>query len=90
VLVVLSNIFITMYIVELFTRTKLSPIAVAHHIGAITIAAAAIAMTLNWEHQKDATIEFVMCFIWGRFNTISQCLIVFQSLKSKRPVRRSR
>jgi hypothetical protein len=79
-----------MYISELFTRTKLSHIAAAHHIGAITIGAAAIAMTLQWEHQKDATLEYVMCFLWGKTITLWRRSIVFRPLTANRLVRCSR
>lgn len=54
-----------MYIFELLYRAKLSYVAVMHHIGAIVIAQSAVAMSLNWEHERDATIEFILCFVWG-------------------------
>jgi hypothetical protein len=54
-----------MYIFELLFRAKLSPVAVAHHIGAIVIAQSAVAISLNWQHERDATIEFILCFVWG-------------------------
>lgn len=65
VLIVLDQIFIAMYIFELFYRAKLSPVAVAHHIGAVVIAQSAVAISLNWQHEQDATIEFILCFVWG-------------------------
>jgi hypothetical protein len=65
VLLVLDQIFIGMYVFELFYRAKLSPVAAAHHIGAIVIAQSAVAISLNWEHERDATIEFILCFVWG-------------------------
>lgn len=57
--------FIAMYAFELLYRAKLSPVAVAHHVGAIVIAQSSVAISLNWEHEKDATIEFILCFVWG-------------------------
>jgi hypothetical protein len=54
-----------MYIFELLFRAKLSPVAVAHHIGSVMIAVAAVAISLNWEHQRDATLEFILCCLWG-------------------------
>jgi hypothetical protein len=66
VLLVLNQVFIAMYIFELIFRTKLSPVAVMHHIGSVTIAATAVAISLDWEHQQDATIEFILCYVWGR------------------------
>ncbi|KAK7177716.1 hypothetical protein PSPO01_16238 [Paraphaeosphaeria sporulosa] len=72
VLIVLNQLFIAMYIFELFFRTKLSPVAVAHHIGAIVIAQSSVAISLNWEHERDATIEFILCFVWGAFDIIAE------------------
>ncbi|KAF2012273.1 hypothetical protein BU24DRAFT_426129 [Aaosphaeria arxii CBS 175.79] len=72
VLIVINQIFIAMYVFELLYRAKLSPIACAHHIGAIMIAQSAVAMSLNWEHERDATIEFVLCFVWGAFDLIAE------------------
>lgn len=65
VLMIASQIFTIMYIFELFYREKVSPISFAHHIGAILIAQAAVAMTINFDHQKDAVPEFLLCLIWG-------------------------
>jgi len=70
VLIVLNQLFIAMYIFELFYRAKLSPVAVAHHIGAITIAQSAVTMSLKWEHERDATIEFILCFVWGMLHLV--------------------
>ena len=67
VLIVSSQIFTAMYIFELFYRDQISPISCAHHVGAIVIAQAAIAMSINWGHQKDAIYEFILCFIWGMY-----------------------
>jgi hypothetical protein len=62
-----------MYIFELLFRAKLSPVAVAHHIGAIVIAQSAVAISLNWQHERDATIEFILCFVWGKSCYVSSC-----------------
>jgi hypothetical protein len=72
VLIVLNQLFIAMYIFELFYRAKLSPIAVAHHIGAIMIAQSSVAMSLNWQHERDATIEFDLCFVWGMLYLVTR------------------
>lgn len=69
VLMVASQIFSIMYIFELFYREKVSPISFAHHVGAIVIAQAAVAMTINFDHQKDAVPEFLLCLIWGMYLT---------------------
>lgn len=65
ILMVSSQIFTMMYIFELFYREKVSPISFAHHIGAILIAQAAVAMTVNSDHAKDAVPEFLLCLVWG-------------------------
>lgn len=65
VLVVSSQIFTVMYIFELFYRDAISPISLAHHVGAIVIAQAAVAMSINFDHERDAIPEFLLCFIWG-------------------------
>lgn len=66
VLVVCSQLFISMYVFELFYRPQISPIGALHHIGAIVIAQTAVAISLDFEHEVDATIEFIMCFVWGK------------------------
>lgn len=67
VLIVVNECFIAMYLFELLFRARLSPIAVLHHIGAVVIAQSAVAISLNWEHERDATIEFILCFVWGMY-----------------------
>jgi hypothetical protein len=64
-MIVSSQIFVGMYLTELLFRSKLSPVAVGHHVGAIVITQAAIAISLNAVHERDATIEFILCFFWG-------------------------
>ncbi len=54
-----------MYIFELFYRTKISPVSVGHHIGTIIIGQTAIAISFNLVREKDATIEFILCLVWG-------------------------
>ncbi|KFZ01107.1 hypothetical protein V500_00881 [Pseudogymnoascus sp. VKM F-4518 (FW-2643)] len=65
VMIVSSQIFTVMYIFELFYRDKVSPISCAHHVGAIIITQAAVAMTINFDHESDAVFEFLICFVWG-------------------------
>ncbi|OAA52156.1 hypothetical protein ISF_09320 [Cordyceps fumosorosea ARSEF 2679] len=71
-MIVSSQIFCGMYIFELFFREKVSVISCAHHIGAIVIAQAAIAMSINFDHEKDAVYEFILCFIWGAFDVVAE------------------
>ncbi|KAF2848572.1 hypothetical protein T440DRAFT_500447 [Plenodomus tracheiphilus IPT5] len=72
VLLVLNQVFIAMYLFELIFRTELSYVAVAHHIGSVIIAASAVAISLNWQHERDATIEFMLCYVWGMFDVIAE------------------
>ena len=37
-----------------------------HHIGAILVAQAAIAISLDLSREKDASIEFILCTVWGK------------------------
>jgi hypothetical protein len=30
-------------------------------------------MSLNWEHERDATIEFILCFVWGMLSSEASC-----------------
>ena len=64
-MLVASQIFVGMYLTELLYRSELSIVAVGHHIGAAVIAESAVAISLNAVREKDATIEFVLCFFWG-------------------------
>ncbi|KHN94561.1 uncharacterized protein MAM_07616 [Metarhizium album ARSEF 1941] len=71
VLIVSSQIFTVMYVFELFYRDTISPIAFAHHVGAIVVAQSAVAMSINFDHESDAVYEFILCFIWGEFFLLS-------------------
>lgn len=64
VMIICSQLFTVMYVFELFYRVNVSPISAAHHVGAIIIAQAAVAISLNFSHEQDAVIEFIMCFVW--------------------------
>lgn len=65
ILVVCTNLLCAMYIFELIYRVKISPISTMHHIGTILVAQAAIAISLDLVREKDATIEFILCTVWG-------------------------
>ncbi|OOO04448.1 hypothetical protein COH20_007153 [Aspergillus flavus] len=71
-LVVVAQMLIGMYAFELIYRTRLSPIAVLHHIGTIIIGQSAIAISLDLAREPDADIEFVLCTVWGAFDIISE------------------
>ncbi|KAB8293842.1 hypothetical protein EYC80_009323 [Monilinia laxa] len=49
-----------MYIFELLYRPKISP--------------SAIAISLDLVKERDATIEFILCTVWGAFDIISEFL----------------
>ncbi|KAH7380560.1 hypothetical protein DE146DRAFT_302984 [Phaeosphaeria sp. MPI-PUGE-AT-0046c] len=72
ILLVDNQIFVAMYLFELIFRAQLSPVAVAHHVGSVIIAAAAVAISLDWEHHTDATLEFLLCLLWGAFDCIAE------------------
>ncbi|KAJ6041616.1 uncharacterized protein N7446_010504 [Penicillium canescens] len=72
ILVVVAQALIAMYIFELLYRVKLSPVAVIHHIGTILIGQTAIAISFSSVREPDAEIEFVLCTVWGAFDTISE------------------
>ncbi|TID19684.1 hypothetical protein E2P81_ATG06850 [Venturia nashicola] len=71
-LLILTQLFCSMYIFELLFRSKLSPIAVAHHVGAILIAQTGTVLSLDLNHQQDATIEFMLCLVWGAFDVLAE------------------
>jgi hypothetical protein len=69
ILIIAAQALIAMYVFELFYRTKISPVSAGHHIGTIMIGQSAIAISLNLVREKDATIEFILCTVWGMFGT---------------------
>lgn len=71
-LLILTQLFCSMYIFELLFRSKISPISVAHHIGAILIAQTGTVLSLDLNHQQDATIEFMLCLVWGAFDVLAE------------------
>ncbi|KAJ6179674.1 hypothetical protein N7519_010135 [Penicillium mononematosum] len=70
ILIIVAQMLIGIYIFELIYRVKLSPVAVMHHIGTIFIGQAAIAISLRPLRESDAYIEFVLCTVWGAFDTV--------------------
>lgn len=69
-LIVVAQMLIAMYIFELLYRSKLSPVAILHHIGTIIIGQSAIAISLRLAREPDADIEFILCTVWGKLNYI--------------------
>jgi len=77
VLLVLNQVFIAMYVFELMFRAKLSPVAVAHHTGSVIIAAVAVAYSYNWQAHPDATLEFILCYLWGKIPPLRMALLTW-------------
>jgi hypothetical protein len=65
-LIVVAQMLIGMYVFELLYRSKLSPVAVTHHIGTIIVGQSAIAISLKLAREPDADIEFILCTVWGK------------------------
>jgi len=38
------------------------------------IGQAAVAISLNYSHERDADIEFILCTIWGAFDVVCESL----------------
>ncbi|KAM0307170.1 hypothetical protein ACHAO8_010563 [Botrytis cinerea] len=74
VLIIAAQMLIAMYIFELLYRPKISPVSVGHHVGTILIGQSAIAISLDLVKERDATIEFILCTVWGAFDIISEFL----------------
>ncbi|KAJ7109256.1 hypothetical protein C8R44DRAFT_884320 [Mycena epipterygia] len=72
ILVISSQMLVGMFIFELIYRTKISPISVVHHMASILIAQAAITISIDME--RDSSIEFLLCTVWGAFDIISEFL----------------
>ena len=69
VLVVCTQVLCGMYIFELIYRVKVSPIATMHHLGTILVGEAAVAISLDLSREKNATIEFILCTVWGEWSS---------------------
>ena len=63
-LLIAAQMLTGMFIFELIYRVKISPVSVAHHIGSIMVAQAAIAISVDG--QRVSSIEFLLCTVWGK------------------------
>ncbi|KAJ7728135.1 hypothetical protein DFH07DRAFT_999071 [Mycena maculata] len=72
ILVVVAQMLVGMFLFELIYRTKISPISVVHHMASILVAQAAI--TISVSANKDSSIEFLLCLVWGAFDIICEML----------------
>ena len=65
-LLIAAQMLTGMFIFELIYRVRISPVSVAHHIGSIMIAQAAI--TISVKGDQESSIEFLLCTVWGKYN----------------------
>ncbi|KAJ7716008.1 hypothetical protein DFH07DRAFT_974023 [Mycena maculata] len=72
ILVVSAQMLAGMFLFELIYRTKISPISVVHHMASILVAQAAI--TISVSENKDSSVEFLLCTVWGAFDIICEML----------------
>jgi hypothetical protein len=72
ILLVLTQLFVALYVFELFTRKRVSMISSLHHVGAIIIAQSAVVLSLDLARQANATVEFVLCLVWAAFDVLSE------------------
>jgi hypothetical protein len=72
ILLVLTQLFVALYVFELLIRKAPSPIAVMHHAGAIIIAQSAVVLSLRLEKEGNATMEFVLCLVWAAFDVLAE------------------
>jgi len=70
ILLIAAQMLTGMFIFELIYRVKISPVSVAHHIGSIMVAQAAI--TISIEGDRVSSIEFILCTVWGAFDIIAE------------------
>ena len=63
-LLIAAQMLTGMFIFELLYRVKVSPVSVAHHIGSIMVAQAAIAISVKGD--RESSIEFMLCTVWGK------------------------
>jgi len=69
-LLICAQMLTGMFIFELIYRVKVSPVSVAHHIGSILVAQAAIA--INIHRDRESSIEFILCTVWGAFDILAE------------------
>lgn len=68
-LIVAAQMLMGMYTFELIYRVKISPVSVIHHVGTIAVGQAAIAINLDLVREIDGSIEFLLCTVWGMFES---------------------
>jgi hypothetical protein len=78
VLLICAQMLVGMFVFELIYRVKISPVSMAHHIGSILAAQAVITISIN--NDRDASIEFVLCTVWGKQLVLKTTWIAYVSL----------
>lgn len=67
-LLIATQMYNGYYVFELCFRTRFaSYINIAHHVGLLTITQTALVLSVDLEKQPDATMEFYLCLVWGKF-----------------------
>jgi len=69
-LLIAAQMLTGMFIFELIYRVNISPVSVAHHIGSIMVAQAAI--TISVKGDEVSSIEFMLCTVWGAFDIVAE------------------
>jgi len=69
-LLIAAQMLTGMFIFELIYRVNISPVSVAHHIGSILVAQAAIAINIHGD--PESSIEFILCTVWGAFDILAE------------------
>jgi len=64
ILLIAAQMLTGMFLFELIYRVKISPVSVAHHIGSIIVAQTAI--TISIKGDRESSIEFMLCTVWGK------------------------
>jgi hypothetical protein len=77
ILLVLTQLFMALYLFELMIRKSPSPICVAHHVGAVLIGQSAVALSLRVDQETNATMEFVLCLVWAAFDVLAELWLNF-------------
>lgn len=75
-LVVLAQLFVAMYVCELFTRMDVSIVSSVHHVAAITITEAVLGSGRSVLGEGIA-LEFALCLLWGELAYTFVDLCVF-------------
>jgi len=73
-LLVAAQMLTAMFHFELLYRVKISPVSVAHHIGSIVVAQAAI--TISIRGDPESSIEFMLCTVWGKLIFSSRNIVL--------------